>query len=114
MLGGLVYNLHLFYGLLYFHCRTAIQIRTQTRIPNLIATEYYAEHVSTAYTQIWIPFPNGYCTHFRDGSPSQGQISVPITYISIRGSESKSEQMEKSCIVQESESEYGNGNKRLL
>ena len=23
-------------------------------------------------------FPNGYCTHFRDGSPSQGQISITI------------------------------------
>ena len=23
-------------------------------------------------------FPDGYCTHFRDGSLSQGQISVPI------------------------------------
>ena len=23
-------------------------------------------------------FPNGYCTHFRDGSPSQGQMSIPI------------------------------------
>ena len=26
-------------------------------------------------------FLNGYCTHFRDGSPSQGQISIPIPYI---------------------------------
>ena len=26
-------------------------------------------------------FPDGYCTHFRDGSPSQGQISIPIPYI---------------------------------
>ena len=50
--------------------------------------------------QIQIPFPNGYCTHFTDGFPSQGQISVPITYISIRGSQSKSKPMEKSCIVQ--------------
>ena len=23
-------------------------------------------------------FPNGYCTHFRDRSPSRGQISIPI------------------------------------
>ena len=23
-------------------------------------------------------FPNGYCTHFRDRSPSQGQISIPL------------------------------------
>ena len=51
--------------------------------------------------QIRIPFRNGCCIHFRDGSPSQGQISVPITYISIRGSESKSKPMKKSCIVQE-------------
>ena len=62
-------------------------------------------------TQIWIPFPNGYCTKFRDGSLSQGQISIPNTYISIKGSEAESEPMEKSCIVQESE--RGNGNKPL-
>ena len=24
-------------------------------------------------------FPDGYCTHFRDGSPSQGQISRPYS-----------------------------------
>ena len=48
-------------------------------------------------------FPNGYCIHFRDKSPSQGQISVPITYISIRGSESESEPMLNFCIMQESE-----------
>ena len=23
-------------------------------------------------------FPNSYCIHFRDGSPPQGQISIPI------------------------------------
>ena len=98
----------------YFHCQTKI------RIPNPMATYYCAEHVSTdSNPHIRIPFPNGYCTHFRDGSLSQGQISIPITYISIRGSESESEPMEKSCIVQESvseseyESEYANGNKPL-
>ena len=42
-------------------------------------------------------FLNGYCTHFRDGSPSQGQISIPIPYIWIRGSESESEPVEKSA-----------------
>ena len=26
-------------------------------------------------------FPNGYCTHFRERSPSQGQISIPIPCI---------------------------------
>ena len=31
----------------YFHCRTQIQIRTQTQIPNPMTTEYYGEHVST-------------------------------------------------------------------
>ena len=72
------------------------------------------------WIQIQIPFPNGNCTHFRNGSLSQGQIYIPITYISTRGSNSESEPMEKSCIVQEamfeskSESESGNGNKPLL
>ena len=105
----------------YFHCRTRIQIRTQTWIPTPVATLYYAEHVPNGHTWtriwIWIPFPNGYYTHFRDGSPFQGQISIPITYILIRGSESESKPIEKSGIVQESvsesesESEYGNRNK---
>ena len=40
-------------------------------------------------------FSNGYCTHFRDRSPSQGQISIPIPNIWIRGSESESEPVEK-------------------
>ena len=69
---------------------------------------YYAEHNNImqnmfplTWIQFRIPFPYGYCTYFRDGYLSQGQISVPITYISIRGSESESE----------SESESGNGNK---
>ena len=45
----------------------------------------------------------------RDRSPSQ------FYYISIRGSESESEPVEKSCIVQVSDSESvsGNGNKPL-
>ena len=51
-------------------------------------------------------FPNCYCTHFRDRYLSWGQISVPIPYISIRGSESGSEPMWNFCIVQESESEF--------
>ena len=38
-------------------------------------------------------FPNCYCTHFRDRYLSQGQISIPIPYTSIRGSESGSEPM---------------------
>ena len=37
---------------------------------------------STARTQIGIqiPFLSGYCTHFREESLSQGQISNPITF----------------------------------
>ena len=103
----------------YFHwrTRTQIQIRTRNRSPNPMATYYYAEHISTDSDSDSDPFPNGYCAHFRDGYPSQEQIFVPITYISIRGSESKSELMGKSCTVQESvcesESEYCNGNKPL-
>ena len=45
-------------------------------------------------------FLNGYCSHFRDGSPSEGQFSIPIPYICIRGSESESKPVEKSYIVQ--------------
>ena len=67
----------------------------------------------------WASLPNGCCTHFRARFLSQGQVSIPITYISIRGSEFKPKPMEKSCIVQESmskfksESKSGNGNKPL-
>ena len=50
-------------------------------------------------------FPNHYCTQFRDRYLSWGQISIPIPYISIRGSESGSEPMSNFCIVQKSESE---------
>ena len=31
----------------YFHCRTLIQIRTRTQVPNPMAVWCYAEHVST-------------------------------------------------------------------
>ena len=72
-----------------------------------------------AQIQTSIPLPNGYCTHVRDRFLSQGQISNPITYILIRGSESESKPMEKSCKVQESvsasesQSDSSNGNKPL-
>ena len=39
----------------YFHCRTRIQIRT--RIPNPMATWYYAEHVSSDSDSDLDPFP---------------------------------------------------------
>ena len=96
----------------YFHQR----IRTRIRIPNPIVTLYYAQLFQLVQIQIRIPVQivswMDYCTHFRDGSPFQGQISVPISYIWIRGSKSESEPVEKSCIVQESESESvsGSGN----
>ena len=41
----------------YFHCQTRIQIRTRTRIPNLMAIWYYAEHVSTDSDSDLDPFP---------------------------------------------------------
>ena len=41
----------------YFHCRTWIQIRTQTLIPNPMAIQYYAEHVSTDSDSDLDPFP---------------------------------------------------------
>ena len=50
------------------HCWTWIQVPTPIRIPNPIATLYYAEHVHIAQTQIQIPFKtwilNCNCTHF--------------------------------------------------
>ena len=87
----------------YFHCRTRIQIwtRTRTQIPNTMATQY--SQMSTVL--------------ILETDLLQGQIPIPITYISMRGSESESKPMGKSCIVQESvsqserESKSGNGNK---
>ena len=81
-----------------------------TWIPNPMATYYYAGHVSTDSDSDSNPLPKWVLYQFK------GQIFVPVTYISIRGSEL----MGKSCIVQESlsesesESESGNGNKPLL
>ena len=64
----------------YFHCRTRIQIRTQTWIPNPVATLYYAEHVPNGqtWTLIWIWIPSQMVTipilgmdlHSKDRSPS--------------------------------------------
>ena len=59
--------------MVYLHCRTRIPSRTGTRIPNPMGTLYYAE-VSEGSDLDLDPylngFPNGYSTHFRDGSPS--------------------------------------------
>ena len=101
----------------YFRCRTRIQIGLGFQTLWLHSIMQNIFPLTGTGTQIHIPFPNGYCAHCRDRSLFQGQISIPITYISIRGSESESELMEKYCIVQqsesESESEFGNGNKPL-
>ena len=64
-------------------------------------------------TWIWIPFPNGYCTHLgMDLCPKDRSSSLLHTFQS--GDQSQSEPMEKACIVQEyvseSESESGSGN----
>ena len=60
-------------------------------------------------------FLNRHCIHFRDRYLSQGQMSIPIPYISIRGSESGSKPIWNFCIVRESgsesESESSNVNK---
>ena len=57
----------------YLHCRTRIQVPTRIRIPNPMATLYYAGHIHIAWTRIWIPIetriPNHYCTHFCDVYP---------------------------------------------
>ena len=78
-----------------------------TWIPNPIITLYYAE----IFTLIQIQIPTwmvsemvavtilGTDLHPNDRYPCQ------FYYISIRGSESESEQMENFCIVQEIESE---------
>ena len=83
----------------HFHQRRRRRRRIPKRIPNPIDTLYYAQTFSTG-TEMEMEtetetFPDGYCTHFRDGSPSQGQISVPIPYIWIRGLESVSVSVEK-------------------
>ena len=105
----------------YFHCQTRIRIRIRT--PSPMVTLYYAE--LCPLVRIWIQIPVrmasqmvtvpmlGTDLHPRDRSPSQ------FYYISIRGLESKSEPVEKFCIVQESvsvsesESVSGSGNKPL-
>ena len=45
-------------------------------------------------------FPDGYCTHFRDRSPSQGQICVPILLYFNKGIEICLHTSGKTCLVQ--------------
>ena len=44
-------------------------------------------------------FPDHYCTHFRDGSPSQGQISVRILLYFNKGIGIRLCTSEKTCLV---------------
>ena len=93
----------------YLHCRTRIRISDSDSDskPDGYIVLCRSFHIGSdpdpdPYTD---RFPNRYCTHLRDRYPSQGQISVPIPYFSIRESESGSGPMWNICIVQESESE---------
>ena len=45
-------------------------------------------------------FPDGYCTNFRDGSPSQGQISIPILLYFNKGIGISLCTSGKTCLVQ--------------
>ena len=45
-------------------------------------------------------FPDCYCTHFRDGSLSQGQISVPILLYFNKGIGIRPRTSGKTCLVQ--------------
>ena len=42
----------------HLHCRRRTRVRTRTRIPNPMATLYYAEHVHIAQTRTQISTPN--------------------------------------------------------
>ena len=44
-------------------------------------------------------FPNHYCTHFRDRSPSQGQISIPILLYFNKGIGICLRTSGKTCLV---------------
>ena len=39
----------------HLHCRRRTQVQTRIRIPNLMATLYYAGHVHIAHSQTQIP-----------------------------------------------------------
>ena len=45
-------------------------------------------------------FPDSYCTHFRDRSPSQGQISVAILLYFNKGIGIRLQTSGKTCLVQ--------------
>ena len=70
----------------HFHQRR--RTRIQIRIPNPIVTLYYAQLFPTGSDLDLDPrmdsFLNGYCMHFRDGSPSQGS---EFESVSVGGNE---------------------------
>ena len=72
----------------HFHQRRRILILILIWIPNPIVTLYYAQLFSTGSDSDSDPcmdsFLNGYCTHLRDGSLSQGSESESV---SIGGNE---------------------------
>ena len=103
----------------YFHCRTWIRIRIRT--PSPVVTLYYAELFPLVWIRIRIPV---WMVSQMVTVPILGREICPwnrysFYYISIRGSESEYEPVEKFCIVQEavsvseSESVSGSGNRPL-
>ena len=68
--------------LAYFHGWTRIQIDTLTRIPNPIATWYYAEHVSTDSDSDLDPFPIVF-VQYRNPSPGPSPNLNPSLAIAI-------------------------------
>ena len=70
----------------YSHCRTQVRSQIRTQIPNTVVTLYYAE-VFTLVSQMVTVLILGTDLHPKDRCLSQ------FYYISIRGSESKSEPM---------------------
>ena len=71
----------------HFHQRRRTRIRNQIRTQNPIVTLYYAQLFPLVQIRIQMPirsFPNGYCTHFRDGSLCQASESE---FVSVGGNE---------------------------
>ena len=64
-----------------FHCRNRIKIRSWTRVPNPMATRYYAEHVSTDSDSDSDPFPI-VSAQYKNLSPSLNPNPSPAMEIS--------------------------------
>ena len=48
---------------------------------NIVLCTFFSTGADSDLDPCTDSFLNGYFTHFRGGSPSQGQISIPIPYI---------------------------------